>query len=75
MAKDKGATLVFGMGGSPKASGADDEAHTEATDALKDALTDAGVDASDTLMQALHAYVEACIKTPPPETDDDEEGY
>lgn len=67
MAKKKpGVEIVFGMG-KPGAEESDPgESHEEATDTLKEALTDAGVDASDALMAALHQYVEACIKSPPP---------
>lgn len=72
MAKKPGVTVVMGVGkpmmghGDMPEETDSGEAHEEAADTLKSALEDAGLDVSDTLMSALHQYVEACIKHPPP---------
>lgn len=64
-AKKPAVEMVFGMGGKPDEAEDVDNAHEEATETLKEALGAAGVEADDSLMNALHQYVEACIKKPP----------
>ena len=72
-----GIDIVFGMGKPPMGKDSDaGEEHAEATDALRSALEDAGLDADglDNVMSALHSYVEACMKHPPPAEEEEAEG-
>ena len=78
MGHKPGIEMVFGVGGG-KAPKGDDE-HEEASSVLKDALVDAGLDgdAVDTVMDALHSYVESCLKAHEGGSapkDEEEEGY
>lgn len=74
-AKKPAIEMVFGVGGKPDEAEDVDSSHEEATETLKDALNAAGIEADDTLMSALHQYVEACIKKPPDMAVAEEEEY
>jgi hypothetical protein len=72
----KPAAIVFGMGDPVEDDMGDaDASHDEASETLKAALADSGIDASDALMDALHQYVEACLKKPPEPMASEEEDY
>jgi len=72
-AKKPAVDIVFGMGGGKPDPAGDDEL-AESRDTLKSAFEDAGVDASDALLDALHAYIKACEGAPPPMAEEESEG-
>lgn len=77
--KHKGLEVVFGMGGKGMGPEEDDTEHKEAEDTLKDALKSSGMDedAVESVVPALHAYIEACMKyhKEPDEDDTESEEY